>query len=216
MNPTNSPTLLDDPIAFWDQRHGEQDELRSGGDIGLSTAENEMFYAVRLGSLLQLIGDAADTDAPLFVLDAGCGKGYFSETLTRCGHRVVAFDSSETAVEEARATGAAQYEVDTLDNFTYPWLFDVVYGVDVLFHILDDEIWRKSVLNLAAHVRLGGKLIITDVHSASRKRLGNYIVNRAINEYTEALSEAGFSHLGFKPYNFRQNQNGFHVFQRIG
>lgn len=213
--PRVDTVLLEDPVTFWDRRHATQDELRSGGDIGIDTAANEIFYAVRLGQLLQMVGDGTDASAPLRILDAGCGKGYFSEALTRCGHEVVAVDSSPTAIEQARTTGSSRYEVATLDVFRDPFLFDVVYSIDVLFHILDDVVWEASLRNLAAHVRLAGKLILTDRDHAERAVLGDYIVHRATDEYASRLERWGFAPRGFTPYDFRLNTIGFHVFERI-
>ena len=46
----------DDALRYWDDRHRSHGELQSGGHIGLSEAANEIFYRVRLGKLLELIG----------------------------------------------------------------------------------------------------------------------------------------------------------------
>lgn len=206
--------LLDDPISFWDSRHSQQDRLRSGGDIGLTEADNHAFYAVRLGHLVRLIGPSSDPTAPLSILDAGCGKGWFTERLAEFGHNVLGIDSSVTAVDVAREEGAAEYAVSTLDAFAHPWLFDVVVCIDVLFHILDDALWARSVETLAAHVALGGTLILTDVHADETQQRGSYIIHRATHRYLELLKM--FEHRNFTPYDFKQNPNGFHVFVRTG
>lgn len=233
----------EEAAAYWDARHRREDDLRSGGNRGLDYAGNEMFYARRLGTLLELIGDQGSASEPMFVLDAGCGKGQFARALARCGHRVDAIDASPSAIEYARTTDppvfppegdkeespdgeharepAAEpagppprWAVCTLDQWDSPWLYDAVYSIDVLFHILDDGAWRRSLDNLASLVRFGGTLVITDEDCSRPHRRGNYILHRPPAAYLARLLPRGFSYRGFRPYGFRGNEVGFHVFTR--
>ncbi|MFJ7077121.1 class I SAM-dependent methyltransferase [Streptomyces sp. NPDC098781] len=209
--------MLTDAAArrYWDTRHAEHDELASGGHIGLDRPGNEIFYAQRLGALLDLVGDLSSTTAPLFVLDAGCGKGYFARGLARCGHRVDAFDVSPTAVDRARAEGGGpRYAVAALDEWRSPWPYDTVVCVDVLFHVLDDEDWADGLRNLASLVRVGGRLIVTDEDTDRRTARGDYIVHRPLTAYRAEAEPLGLRHTLSRPYGFRENRVGFHVFTR--
>ena len=203
---------------YWEERHRRADDLRSGGHIGIDHAGNELFYARRLGTLLEIIGDHASTAEPLFVLDAGCGKGHFARGLARCGHRVDAIDAAAAAIAYCRAQEeepSLQWAVSPLSGWSTPWLYDVAYAIDVLFHILDDDEWAASVANLASLVRYGGALIITDEDAPRRRPRGTYMVHRTRAEYVAQLERRGLEHRGFRPYAFRDNQVGFHVFTRI-
>ncbi|MFD8720890.1 class I SAM-dependent methyltransferase [Streptomyces sp. NPDC059629] len=205
----------DAPRTYWDTRHRERDDLASGGHIGLDRPGNEIFYAVRLGQLLTLIGDLSSPVSPLFVLDAGCGKGHFARSLARCGHHVDAFDASEEAVTHARAEGGGpRYGVSALDEWRSPWLYDVVLCVDVLFHVLDDAEWTASLRNLASLVRITGRLIVTDEDTQEPVPRGDYILHRPTAAYRRELEPLGLSHTLFRPYGFRENRVGFHVFTR--
>ncbi|MET8824880.1 methyltransferase domain-containing protein [Streptomyces sp. NPDC004610] len=215
--PTTSDSSHDSTIdrVYWNTRHRDHDTLASGGHIGLDRPGNEIFYALRLGALLPLIGDLADPTAPLFVLDAGCGKGHFARALARCGHRVDAFDTSEHAITRARAEGGGpRYAVAALDEWRSPWLYDAVLSLDVLFHVLDDEEWAAALRNLASLVRITGRLIVTDENGGARRPRGTYIVHRPAADYTAVLTPLGLGHTGFTPYGFRENEVGFHVFTR--
>ncbi|MER6463664.1 class I SAM-dependent methyltransferase [Streptomyces sp. NPDC048409] len=201
--------------TYWDTRHRERDDLASGGHIGLDRPGNEIFYAVRLGQLLTLIGDVSSPAAPLFVLDAGCGKGHFARALARCGHHVDAFDTSEEAIGRARAEGGGpRYAFAALDEWRSPWLYDVVLSVDVLFHVLDDAEWAAGLRNLASLVRITGRLIVTDEHTDEPVPRGDYILHRPLAAYRRELEPLGLSHSLFRPYGFRENRVGFHVFTR--
>jgi 2-polyprenyl-3-methyl-5-hydroxy-6-metoxy-1,4-benzoquinol methylase len=202
--------------AYWESRHRRAGDLRSGGHIGLDHASNEIFYARRLGVLLEIIGDHTSAAEPLFVLDAGCGKGLFARAVDHCGHRVDAIDAAAAAIEYCREQpgATARFEVSSLSAWSSPWLYDVVYAIDVLFHVLDDGEWAASVGNLASLVRYGGTLVITDEDSPHRTPRGSYIVHRTRGEYEALLAPRGLTHRGFRPYAFRDNHVGFHVFTR--
>ena len=82
-----------DTAELWDRRHKQVDDLRSGGHIGYDAGSNGILYAVRLGKLITIIGDLTHSSAPLRVLDAGCGKGWFARamgpvpsTVESCAH----------------------------------------------------------------------------------------------------------------------------------
>jgi 2-polyprenyl-3-methyl-5-hydroxy-6-metoxy-1,4-benzoquinol methylase len=202
---------------YWDARHRTRDDLASGGRIDIDRAGNEIFLALRTGQLLTLIGDLASATEPLYVLDAGCGKGAFARTLARCGHRVDAFDRSGVAIEYCRSQGAGpRYAVAELAAWRSPWLYDVVICVDVFFHVLDDGEWRAGLRNLASLVRLTGSLIIADGSFAERHSMGDYILHRPLADYQAVLDPIGLRHRSFTPYAFRDSKVGFHAFTRIG
>jgi 2-polyprenyl-3-methyl-5-hydroxy-6-metoxy-1,4-benzoquinol methylase len=215
-NTERSLLTAEQAVRYWDERHRTRSTLRSGGHIGLDEATNQIFYYTRLGKLLEIIGDRNSPEEPLFLLDAGCGKGMFASALVTCGYAVEGIDASPTAIEFCRANGPGRYEVSTLADWRSPALYDVVYAVDVLFHLVDDDDWRLSLDNLASLVRIGGKLIVTDEGSESRREAGDYIVHRPLSDYEERLSWRGYVLSETRPYHFRDNAISFLVFTRRG
>ena len=180
-------------------------------------ATDEAFYAVRLGRLIDIIGASASAVAPRRLLDAGCGTGRFTRALTRWGHLVDGIDSSKESIEQCRsqAIGTDRYTACRLDAWAPTYLYDVVVAVDVLFHVMDDAVWRNIVVSLAALVRLGGQLVLTD-HDAEADRLwGESMVARSRQGYLDVVLPLGFVYVGFRPYRFRDNAAGFHIFRRI-
>lgn len=207
----------DEALDYWERRHQAQGDLQSGGHVGLDTAANEIFYAVRLGKLLGALGDLPGSQAPTLVLDAGCGKGWFARALKRCGFQVHGIDASPTAIESCLLEDAhGRYAVATLSDHVAPHLYDAVVAVDVLFHLTDDVVWMRSLQNLSSLVNFGGRLVISADMSDHRRILGDYIVHRPHQEYIDLLRPLGFHFLDFEPYNFRDNGLGFSSFTRIG
>lgn len=201
--------------AYWNQRHQQESDLRSGGHISFDEATNRMFYMRRLSLLMDLVGLQSSPTAPLFLLDAGCGKGWFSRELARFGHRVDGIDGSEAALANARQNGGGpRFHQSSLSGWRSPWLYDVVLCVDVLFHILSDAEWERSVSNLASLVRLGGRLIIADWDADHDEPMGDYQVLRGRNTYLPLLSKLGMRLDGYHPYDFRRSVIGFYAFTR--
>ncbi|MFE9201836.1 class I SAM-dependent methyltransferase [Micromonospora sp. NPDC007230] len=202
--------------AYWNNRHAQEGELRSGGHISLDEPTNQMFYVRRLALLLEILGHHSHPVAPLFLLDAGCGKGWFSRELSRFGHQVDGIDASESALAACRAMGGgASYHRSTLAGWRSPWPYDVVASVDVLFHVLDEDEWARSVRNLASLVRLAGRLVVSDWNGDGSRAYGNYQVVRSGRRYQAALDGVGLRYDGWHPYRFRRSPIGFHVFTRI-
>jgi 2-polyprenyl-3-methyl-5-hydroxy-6-metoxy-1,4-benzoquinol methylase len=201
-------------IQYWDDRHRQEGELRSGGHIGWDGPANEAFYVRRSALLLHVIGDWVGASDPIFALDAGCGKGEFARVLMRCGVVVDGIDSSPEAIAFCQRNGGGRFVVSTLADFRNPFLYDVVFAMDVLFHILDDDDWAASVRNLASLVRLAGKLVITDEGGDTRRAAGNYIMHRPPAAYVRTLEPLGFTFDSFTPYDFRDNAVGLLTFVR--
>lgn len=208
---------VDEALEFWDKRHKAQGELRSGGDLSYDHATNEVFYTLRLGRLIDILGLAVAPPWQRHLLDAGCGKGFFSRGMGRFGHRVDGIDASPHAIEECARLGGENesYAVSTLSAWSPSHLYDAVYCVDVLFHIMVDDEWAASVRNLASLVRLGGMLVLAD-HGADEDHVwGNYQKTRASSRYDALLAEQGFRREGeFVSYRFLDTPAGFHVFTR--
>jgi SAM-dependent methyltransferase len=212
-------TLLTDAEAskYWNERHQQETDLRSGGDISFDEATNYMFYLRRLTMLMDRVGLQNNPVAPLYLLDAGCGKGYFSRELAKFGHQVDGIDGSEAAIAHCRELGGGpRYHQTTLSGWRTPWLYDVVFTVDVLFHILDDAEWARSTRNLASLVRLGGKLVIGDWGEDGDHVYGNYQVVRGRDKYLPLLDACGLRFDGWEPYRFRRSPIGLYTFTRIG
>lgn len=203
--------------TYWDQRHSTEDSLRSGGNTGMSHAGNELIYALRVGRLIEVTEYESAPTAPLRILDAGCGKGYFSRALASFGHEVDGIDTSEEAIAQCRRQSDERqtFAVSALADWCPPRLYDVVVCIDVLFHILDDKEWEASVRNLARLVRMGGRLVLAD-HGVDEDRVwARHQKTRAVSRYEKLLSDLGLNYLRYVPNGLPGTDVGFHVATRI-
>ena len=203
-------------LRFWDDRHQANDDMRSGGNIAFDYEKNELLYAVRLVRLIDILGLGSEPLPVRRLLDAGCGKGYYSRAMGRLGHTVDGIDGSPRAVSECQSLAGPHesYAVSTLAEWAPPHQYDAVYCVDVAFHIMVDDDWAASMRNLACLVRLGGLLVVAD-HAANADRVWQqYQKTRAFSSYDSIFEAEGMSRVGFVPYGVFDSPVGFHVFTR--
>ena len=123
-------------------------------------------------------------------------------------------DTSPTAVAWATETYGPHFDVSSLGGYQPKSRFDVVLCLDVLFHVLDDEVWQASLAAFGRAAAAESVLLVTDAFRDTRFTLGNYIVHRALPEYDEALAPLGFTRSEVLPYNYGSNPNQFAIYRR--
>lgn len=205
---------LADPVGFWEQRHAALDPWSAGGDRGLSAEENHEFYAFRLGRIIEIVRRHAGCERGRRILDAGCGRGHFTDGLRRCGHGVTGIDTSRTAIDWATEHYGPHFEQSSLHGYLPRALFDVVLCIDVLFHVLDDDLWRASLAAFGRAAAAESLLLVTDSFGARRFTLGDYIIHRSTDEYDEVLEGLDFRRREVIPYHFSSNPNQFAAYCR--
>jgi SAM-dependent methyltransferase len=146
-------------------------------------------------------------------LDVGCGEGRVGRALSAEGHRVVGIDSSPTLLELAREAGGYE-ELVCGDAAELPWAatsFDLAIAYMSLQDVND---LRGALAEIARVLEPGGRLCLAIVHPLNRPpdALEDYFeehrfaeeferdglrmtfesVDRPLEAYTRALSDAGF------------------------
>ena len=134
------------------------------------------------------------------VLDYGCGVGRWTRELARRGAYVTAVDFSATMLHEARtrtsAAGLAERcrfihcDVTMLDLTER---FDVVMGVTVLQHVLDEADLEQTIARLARHLKPGGRMILVEAAPSQEHQRCDTVTFRArpLASYLEKMRKAG-------------------------
>jgi 2-polyprenyl-3-methyl-5-hydroxy-6-metoxy-1,4-benzoquinol methylase len=190
---------LHDNESYWIKRHEDlQGSLASVGKIGTPEVENRQRYARKKRRVVDLLRKLDDVDLKgMTALDAGCGIGMISELLFALGATVSGVDASPIAAAEAgdRASpppfDGNNFKTGSLLDFRFPGVFDLVFCLDVLYHVVDDDNWRKAVLNLASHVAPGGYLVIIDQVKEQQERPADHVCFRTKAMYDTLVKAAG-------------------------
>lgn len=177
-----------DPREFWDRRLSEHFDLRGTGETGLPLAYNEACYALRR-SVLEGVLAGSDLRGRS-VLDVGCGSGFFTRFYLERGARVTGLDIAPTAVERLGARHPeARFVLGDVSEKPVAESYDVVNAFDVLYHITDDAKWETAVRHLAAAVKPGGRLLLTDTFADRSGASHNKA--RSLARYRALLEPAG-------------------------
>lgn len=113
------------------------------------------------------------------VLDLGCGSGWFTAALDRCGFAVTGADNSEASLclAEQHYPNLGFHHVDVMRPLDESLVqrFDAVVAVDVIDHM---PLPRKLVQASLAALRPGGLLVITSNFHGYSKNLALALAGR--------------------------------------
>lgn len=181
-----------DPQSYWNTRHREhRDSLLGPGCIQLDEAANQDDYAAKWDRVRVVLEGELRRGA-MRLLDAGCGPGWFTSRAATLGFAEVdgADFSSEAAEIAQRNAPASRFQVAALDAITSAEPYGVVMCIDVLFHVVDDAIWTRSVRNLAALTSTDGALVIQEsLNETGAPPPAQHVHFRSLAAYREALPE---------------------------
>lgn len=196
-----------DAHEYWQRRLGEDWSLRGVGQQRLGASFNEYAYRRRGERFQKVVEEFVPDVSSARVLDVGSGTGFYLDRWQRAGAKeVVGLDLTEAAVANLKTRfpdldvhlGDISHGVGEFSASS----FDVVSAFDVLFHIVDDELFASALTNIARLLRPGGVFLWSDLFVHRPKVTHNHIVFRNLHQ-TEALLDAcGLEVLGRRPMFF--------------
>lgn len=181
-----------DSHRYWEERHSTYGiDFRDVGDKRISSAKNRIQLVGKASHLLWLLGRLG-VERSAHLLDAGCGKGFITETLACAGFQCVGVDVSDSAIRNSPSDSDAQYHVAPLESFVLNRKFDVVICADVLYHLVDDNHWSNAVSNLVRHLDFDGVLVVVEAFIEDG-RTAPHVRWRNLTDYRKLAKELGVS-----------------------
>lgn len=180
---------------FWNQRLAEDWSESGVGYRALGRPFNSWMYRVRRQVFMRE-ASALSPGLQTSVLDVGSGTGLYLDWWRAAGAgQVTGSDLTPAAVEKLR-THHAPVLIEQLDITAGhgpfpPGSFDIVSCMDVLFHITDDELYRRALANIATLLRPGGRFIFTENFLNRPADRTEHQVNRTREWITRALADQG-------------------------
>ena len=195
------------PREFWEKRLSEQFDLRGTGETRLSLAYNRACYQLRREVLDDALRLAGCDPRGRRVLDVGCGTGYWTEYYLSRGAYYTGLDIAATSVERLAARHPqARFVLSDVSEVALAERYDIANVFDVLYHVTDDDRWRRALEHLADALEPGGLLLVTDVF-AELPGLAAHNRMRSLARHLEVLAPRGFTVEQLRPTHWLLNHH---------
>jgi SAM-dependent methyltransferase len=200
-----------DPQTYWSNRLKASYDFDGVGFMSLGQSYNKWLYRVRRHSFFRTL-NRHDLKSPGHVLDIGSGTGFYIDLWTEAGaSHITGIDITDVAVRNLSSSYPSstfyQHDIgEPLPNTLEANTFDIVSGMDVFFHIVDDNKFRQALHNVKRLLRPGGTFLFSDNFLHQQERRSKHIVHRPLSYVREVLNDVGLSPVSRKPVFFFMNQ----------
>jgi SAM-dependent methyltransferase len=198
-----------EPETYWDSRLSERFSLGGVGYRILGEAFNRSMYEVRRQLFLARVPPLLP-QRPLEVLDVGSGTGFYVQLWKRLGARVTGSDLTATSVARLRAAHPdcefVQADIGAAESALPQRRFDAVSAFDVLYHIVDDESYRRAFVNLSSRLVDGGLLLCTENFLSGPALRSRHWVGRSLTDIAAAVELAGLEIVSRRPVFVLMNE----------
>lgn len=182
---------------YWEDRLRGGADLGSVGYRGLGLAYNRWMYRVRGRAFDRVVKrlDISLTDAR--ILDIGSGSGYYVDNWIAHGAiHVVGSDFTDASIAGLRkrfpSLSILQLDISAPSIDVQPESFDIVSAMDVLFHITDDDAYRRALVNIQRVLRPGGLFLFSENFLHGPSVVTATQVSRPITTIESEVKAAGF------------------------
>jgi hypothetical protein len=186
-----------DPREYWGTLVAGSGDLANVGQPLLGPYNNYT-YRFRLAALRKALGRAGVALEQARVFEAAYGEGFYLAFWESQGVRSVdGLDISASACQSARARFPSFHlrcgDLTRREDFAPFGHYPVVTAIDVLYHIVDDRLWRDALHNLLDLVEGGGVFLFTDKFTdGSPSQRFAHVRRRPLPMWQDALGDKGF------------------------
>ena len=179
--------------------------------MGLGEAYNRWIYRLRERHFLALASKYGVEQCPR-VADVGLGNGFYVELYQRIGvAEVCGVDISEQSIVEAKhAFPHYRFEVCDISQGFPESLgaatgFDWVSAMDMLYHIIEDDLFALAVEHCGRAVKSGGHLVVSDNFPDTTLPTTPTQAFHSYDDYWRVLEPLGFELVEISPVFFLSN-----------
>lgn len=203
---------LYDPQKYWEDRLKTRYDLTGVGNIVFDRKYNEYLYKLQLSVLKKALKKYKISLRGKTVLDIGCGIGFFSRFYHENLAQITGIDITTTSVESLRksipdgkfTTMDISAELPA-DKEYFENRFDIINMLNVIFHIVDDTKFERALENLAACIKEGGYLLISDYFGETDVSPARHVKFRTLERY-QTLQQRGVNILEIIPIYYLMNR----------
>jgi len=190
-----------DAKSYWENRLSRHSDLKGVGHVAYGNVYNYWLYRRKKACVQSFFHGRSLQGKD--VLDIGSGTGFFIEWYLRQGASVYGIDISEASIQRLSQKLSGDFAVVDIsdENYCPPRQFDVINAWDVIYHVVDDTAFYRSLENMAKSCQAGGVLLLTDwLGASSDHRIAPHAKVRCLATYLAPLSNLGFKFTGLEPF----------------
>ncbi len=141
------------------------------------------------------------------ILEIGTGTGYDADYLDRLGYNITRSDAVEGFINQNQARGKSVVKLDVI-NDRIEKEYDLIFAINVLQH-MDQEDFKKSIQNLNAGLKSGGRLLFSitvgagDTEWHDDKGGARVFLNWQPDKLTQILEQEGFESIKLKEIGYK-------------
>ena len=214
---------------YWEKRLAKTHGLAGVGYAGLGSSFNGWMYRVRRRVFLSALSNHENSLKNKKILDIGCGTGFYVERWRELGlANITGADLTEVAIKRlSNAYPDLTFVQADITSRTLPFepeSFDAISAFDVLFHVVDDELFINALKNIHSLLAPRGLFIWSDNFLDERRVLAEHQVCRSLTEIEEFCENVGFEIVERRPMFFFMNapvdsdsrilRKNWHIIQR--
>jgi 2-polyprenyl-3-methyl-5-hydroxy-6-metoxy-1,4-benzoquinol methylase len=207
---------------YWEMRLSKSFNLSGVGHIGFNEYYNKWLYKAKkrtLEKILLLHGIIINDKT---ICDLGCGTGYFVDFFHDRGAKdIVGVDISTKSIENLFKK-YPEYRFIKRDISSYLLVsrinrqFDILNAFDVLYHIIDDKLFRTAISNMSYLIKEGGFIFISDLLNKGNIDAAEHVKFRSRELYEKLLNENYFEIISVYPLYYFLNRPIFSKFGTCG
>ena len=165
------------PKTYWEKRLQDAYNIKGVGCKGMGNSYNKWMYRVRRAIFKKYVKRLKLIWNSMEALDIGSGTGFYIDRWKELGVKNISgCDITETAVKNlAENYKNNNFYLQDISEELKPEIagrkYDIISAFDVLFHVVDDKKYEKTISNIYNLLQDDGYFILSDnfVHAEDRK-----------------------------------------------
>jgi SAM-dependent methyltransferase len=194
---------------YWAKRYKTDFSFRSSAHISFSWEYNQYVYKAYIRTLKSLMQNNQKIIKDKRILDIGSGTGYYIDFYKKNSvSSLIGTDITDISVRNLSKKFPEYQFVQNDITSQLPVLltdnkYDIISVFDVLYYIIDDDLFKKSIENISKLCDDNTIIVITDRFVDQVPNTGLvYFKFRSIAKYSKILNKYGLKIIDRKPVNF--------------
>lgn len=154
---------------FWDTLLSSRFDLTGVGHGAYGSLYNQYLYRAKQRAFEKALKRCSLSIQGKSVLDIGCGIGFFTAIANQLHcQSYTGFDITPTVIERLQEAypdntfRQVDIGAELQSDLLTPGVFDFVFCIDVIYHLVDPERFEQALTNIWSFVKPGGVLLLVD------------------------------------------------------